>query len=288
MRLFPSFFRQQPPPAATPPGSEEAAAKPKQAKGASLKTTTDTQTPTPAVNLAATDKVELHGSEPPAAKSKQAPAPPKTPKPLFEPLQDLLDFFKKLYQKFMDIFTPTSKEAIEKSLSKAASKARKYTNRIFLQQALQSPEKGPPELQASLEALTPTEQAFIVQDGQKAKKKLDALTPKMEKLHAKYEKLVNTSQSSPAAAEEAVSTKAAEGSMPAAPKSKTAATNDDEGSETFDNPLEEVVESLTEQVKKILNNEQVNEFLNKLKQESPELSEFLQKLGKDPSSVTQS
>lgn len=113
--------------------------------------------------------------------------------------QPILDFFINAYQKFMDFFTPTSKEAIEKSLAKATSKQRKYLDRIFLQQALQSPEKGSPELQSSLDALTPTEQAFIVQDGQKAAKKLEALTPKIEKLSAKYTRLtgVNISEATP-------------------------------------------------------------------------------------------
>ncbi|WP_303673068.1 hypothetical protein [Vampirovibrio chlorellavorus] len=143
----------------------------------------------PSADPITSDSVKIQGNKPSAVPAEEVPNPTKNTNLFFEPLQDLLGFIKKLYQKFMDFFTPTSKEAIEKSLAKAGSKQRKYLDRISLQEALQAPEKGPPELQAPLEALTSTEQEFIVKDGQKAKKKLEALTPKIEKLAAKYTKL---------------------------------------------------------------------------------------------------
>ncbi len=193
----------------------------------------------------------------------------KTGKHFYQPV---LDFFKNLYQKFMDFFTPTSKEALEKSLAKATSKQRKYIDRIFLQQALQSPEKGSPELQSSLDALTPTEQAFIVQDGQKAAKKLEALTPKIEKLSAKYTRLtgVNISEATPQNSE-------APNAKPKAKAStQAAATHQAAVAEGVENTGESLVKDLKSALKDIFDPN--GETAQELKKACPALADIFENI----------
>lgn len=106
---------------------------------------------------------------------KTATNPAAKSKPFY---QAIIDFFQKLGQKIMDIFTPTSKEAIEKALIKANLKADLQAGRIARNTECL---KG--------ETLTDIEKAAFEQDTQKAQKKLAKTQSKQEKLSKKLQKL---------------------------------------------------------------------------------------------------
>lgn len=92
--------------------------------------------------------------------------------------QAIIDFFQQLGEKIMNLFTPTSKEAIEKALIQAELKADLQAGRINRNTAL-----------LQQESLTTAQKAALEQDTQKAEKKLKTLTSKHEKLGNKLKKL---------------------------------------------------------------------------------------------------
>jgi hypothetical protein len=108
------------------------------------------------------------------AAEKTAANPAPKSKPFY---QAIIDFFQKLGQKIMDIFTPTSKEAIEKALIKANLKAHLQAGRIARNAECLKDETH-----------TAIEKAALEQDTQKAKKKLAKTQSKHEKLSKKFQK----------------------------------------------------------------------------------------------------
>lgn len=99
----------------------------------------------------------------------------KASKPFYQPI---IDFFQKIGQKIMDIFTPTSKEALEKAVLKAEHKAGVYQGRLlFNQQTLEQ------------EGLSDIQKELLEKDSQKIKDKLAKLETQYSKLTGKLEKL---------------------------------------------------------------------------------------------------
>ncbi len=255
MRLFSLFSSQQPTPAPTIDASQQASASATATPtSGGVATAAPNSTAAPKTAPPIADTVEIQGNKPQTPEPQKAPASVKDSKPFYQPI---LDFFKNLYEKFMDFFTPTSKEAIEKSLAKAQLKSELYEARIARSQIALS-QKG----------ISSDVQAILAKDGQKAKKKLEALTPKIEKLSARYEKLIGaTTAPTTTAAEKAAAAATTESAEHAA--QNTAADATEETAESLEKGLKEFAETLAQQGE---------EVFNKLKQESPEVFEVFQKL----------
>lgn len=99
----------------------------------------------------------------------------KASRPFYQPI---IDFFQKMGQKIMDIFTPTSKEALEKAVLKAEHKAGVYQKRLgFNQQFLEQ------------EGLSDIQKELLEKDSHKVKDKLAKLETQYTKLTGKLEKL---------------------------------------------------------------------------------------------------
>lgn len=213
------------------------------------------RTQTSTGSLAATDSVSLENKVAPTEQAAKEAA--KTGKRFYQPI---LDFFVNTYQKLMDFFTPTSKAAIEKSLAKAQLKSELYEIRIHRSQIALA-QKG----------ISNDVQAILTKDGQKAAKKLEALTPKIEKLAARYEKLIGAT------------TAPTTTSKKAAAASTSASTSEGVGQtarSTVADAAEETAEGLEKSFQTFAENlaNQGEEVAEKLKQKPPEFIEGLQKL----------
>lgn len=141
----------------------------------------------------------------------------KASRPFYQPI---IDFFQKMGQKIMDIFTPTSKEALEKAVLKAEHKAGVYQERLsFNQQTLER------------EGLSDIQKELLEKDSQKVKDKLARLETQYTKLTGKLEKLgeATATQATTKAAAEATTSatgEAAEATSKAASKSTQQSTSE--------------------------------------------------------------
>lgn len=127
----------------------------------------NTRTQAPLIN---SDSVSIK-----TEKAKPAPNSAKASKPLY---QVVIDFFQELGQKIMDFFTPTSKEAIEKTLIQSKLKTEAYLTRI---------EQNKQYLKA--EGLSELQKEVFNEDIQKAQKKLGKYQAKIDTLGARLDKL---------------------------------------------------------------------------------------------------
>ncbi len=118
-------------------------------------------------------------------KTKPAPNSAKVSK---LPYQFIIDFFQELGKKIMDLFTPTSKEAIEKALGDSKSKTEIYEARIISH-----------EQRLNAEDLSEKDKKVLTEDIQKAQKKLGQYQAKIDTLGAKLDTLAsNTAQATEA------------------------------------------------------------------------------------------
>lgn len=184
--------------------------------------------PTSEIPETASDRVELNKKA--TAEAKEA----KTSKPFY---QVIVDFFESITQKFMDIFKPTSREALEKALEKADYKAGLYQSRI--RENLNTLEKS---------ELSETQKQLLEKDIEKAMSQRDQLLAKYETYSDKLNKL--NGKSAAASGKEALS-KASAGEE-AASKLKPEQldkTAQQTLEELFDDALKQLDE-ITAQVKK--------------------------------------
>lgn len=133
------------------------------------------------------DSVSINGKANPAANTAENSA--KASKPFYQPI---IDFIQNMGRKIMDIFTPTSQEAIEKALTKSQLKSESYLTRIARN-----------EQYLAIEGLSDLQKEVLTKDSQKAEKKLEKLVAQSNKLNAKFEKLTGVSAKPPEAKAEA-------------------------------------------------------------------------------------
>lgn len=171
--------------------------------------------------------------------------PAKASKP---PYQFIIDFFQELGQKILDIFTPTSKEAIEKALLQSQLKTEAYEARIASNR--EKLDKG---------GLSELQKEVLNQDIQKAEKKLGKYQTKIDTLGAKLNTLAsNTAQETEAKVTQEVKNEAATKASSSASKHSAA--------DGLEKATQESVEDFLKEAESLINKakETVPEFVDEL------------------------